>query len=91
MIFVIYLLIINVSAFILFWIDKSNMKKRKQPVSSARLILLAVLGGSVGTLLGMFVFRHKTKEKKFCYTVSIFTVLWCAVWFFVYIRIIILS
>ena len=28
------------------------------------------------------IFRHKTKEKKFCYTVSIFTVLWCAVWFF---------
>lgn len=78
MILVIYLFIINLLAFAVYWIDKWKLKNGKQQISQARLILLAVLGGALGSLLGILVFRHKTSEKKFCNTVTVFTVLWCA-------------
>lgn len=78
MILVIYLLAINISAFILYWMDKRKMKKGKQQIPHALLIFLAVFGGAVGALLGMLLFRHKIRERKFRYTVPIFTVLWCA-------------
>lgn len=60
-----YLLIINAVGFVLMHIDKQKAKKRKYRIPEATLMGCAALGGSVGTWLGMQVFRHKTKHKKF--------------------------
>ena len=58
----IYFLIINVAGFFLMGIDKLRAKKQVWRVPEKTLFLIAVLGGSVGTNVGMYVFRHKTKH-----------------------------
>lgn len=60
-----YLLGINLLTFFVYGIDKWKAKRNKWRVPEATLLMLAALGGSVGALLGMFVFHHKTKHKKF--------------------------
>ena len=62
-----YLLAINVVTFILYGIDKYKAKKAKWRISEATLLLLAVLGGSIGAWMGMKVWHHKTMHKKFKY------------------------
>ena len=64
-----YLLIclaaVNVASFAAMGIDKAKAKAGAWRVPEATLFLLAVLGGSVGGILGMQLFRHKTKHKTF--------------------------
>ena len=62
-----YLLAINAVTFIVYGIDKYKAKKAKWRISEATLLLLAVLGGSVGAWMGMKVWHHKTMHKKFKY------------------------
>lgn len=64
-----YLLIclaaVNVAAFAAMGIDKARAKAGAWRIPEATLFLLAVLGGSVGGILGMQMFRHKTRHKTF--------------------------
>ena len=62
-----YLLAINAVTFIVYGIDKYKAKKTKWRISEATLLLLAVLGGSIGAWIGMKVWHHKTMHKKFKY------------------------
>lgn len=62
-----YLLAINAVTFNVYGIDKYKAKKAKWRISEATLLLLAVLGGSVGAWVGMKVWHHKTMHKKFKY------------------------
>ena len=62
-----YLLAINAIAFIVYGIDKYKAKKAKWRIPEATLLLLAVLGGSIGAWMGMKVWHHKTMHKKFKY------------------------
>ena len=59
------LLTLNLLTFIIYGIDKFKAKKAKWRISEATLILLAVIGGSIGAWLGLQVWRHKTQHKKF--------------------------
>lgn len=62
-----YLLAINAVTFIVYGIDKYKAKKAKWRIPEATLLLLAVLGGSVGAWVGMKAWHHKTMHKKFKY------------------------
>ena len=62
-----YLIAINAVTFIMYGIDKYKAKKAKWRISEATLLLLAVLGGSIGAWMGMKVWHHKTMHKKFKY------------------------
>ena len=62
-----YLIVINVVTFLIYGIDKWRAKKGKWRISEATLLLLAVIGGSIGAWLGMKVWHHKTMHKKFKY------------------------
>ena len=66
---VIYLVIINIVAFCLYGIDKSVAIKQRQRIPNKVLLGIAVIGGSVGALAGMYTFRHKIK--KWYYTVTV--------------------
>lgn len=63
--FLLYLLLINAAAFVLMLVDKVKAKKNRWRISERTLMLSAALGGSVGALLGMYTFRHKTRHIKF--------------------------
>ena len=62
---IIYLCIINIVAFILMGVDKSKAKNNRWRIRESVLFLVAAIGGSVGAILGMLIFRHKTKHKSF--------------------------
>lgn len=60
-----YLIIVNMITFLIYWTDKRRAKKGKWRISEKTLILLACAGGSLGALVSMLLFRHKTKHLKF--------------------------
>lgn len=61
----IYMAILSIWAFASMGYDKNQAKKRRQRVPERNLWLLAILGGGVGSYLGMQVFRHKTRKTGF--------------------------
>ena len=67
--------LLNLITFIIYGIDKFKAKKAKWRISEATLILLAVIGGSIGAWLGLQVWRHKTQHKKFFIGIPLIMVL----------------
>ena len=64
-IFLFYLLIINLIGFLIMLIDKSRAIHKEWRIPEKTLLGISIIGGSIGMLLGMSTFRHKTKHKKF--------------------------
>ena len=62
---VIYLIIINIVGFLAMYIDKQKAKRGKWRIPENTLLIITVLGGGVGTIAGMYTFRHKTQKPKF--------------------------
>ncbi|MGN1003858.1 MAG: DUF1294 domain-containing protein [Oscillospiraceae bacterium] len=60
-----YLIAVNVLAFALMGIDKAKARRGAWRIPEKFLFLAAVIGGSVGALLGMYTFRHKTRHRSF--------------------------
>lgn len=67
--FIAYLLSINVFTFITYGVDKLKAKKNWWRIPEATLLTLAAIGGSVGAIVGMHVWHHKTQHLKFKYGV----------------------
>lgn len=63
--FLLYLLLINALGFLLMLIDKWKAKRGRWRIPEATLMGVAALGGSIGSLLGMYTIRHKTRHLKF--------------------------
>lgn len=83
LIIAVYLILINLITFVVYGVDKSLAIKHKWRISEATLIMLAVIGGSIGAFLGMQVFRHKTKHMKFVIGVPVIIVLQVAIALFI--------
>ena len=66
-----YLTAINVITFVVYGIDTLKAKKGKWRIPEATLLLLAIVGGSIGAWMGMKVWHHKTMHKKFKYGVPL--------------------
>lgn len=64
---VLYLIAVNVLAFILYGLDKKRARNREWRISEKTLIGIAVIGGSIGAILGMHIFHHKTRHWYFRY------------------------
>lgn len=60
-----YLIIINASAFLLMLMDKQKAKRGAWRIPESTLMWVSILGGSIGSLLGMYLCRHKTRHIKF--------------------------
>ena len=61
----IYLIIINLIAFIAMYLDKRKARYGKWRIPEQSLFILALIGGSIGAIIGMYTFRHKTKKYRF--------------------------
>ena len=62
LIILIYLAAVNLFGLIIMGVDKSRAKRRKWRIPEATLFLVAIIGGSIGSIAGMYLFRHKTKH-----------------------------
>ena len=63
--FIIYLIAINLIGVLIMYIDKRKAKYGRWRIPEKTLIIIALLGGSIGCLIGMYTFRHKTQKLKF--------------------------
>ena len=59
---IIYLIVINLVAFLAMYMDKRKAKYGKWRIPEQSLFILALIGGSIGAIAGMYTFRHKTKK-----------------------------
>ncbi len=64
---IIVLMVLNIVAFCAYGIDKYKARHTRWRISETTLLLLAVMGGSVGAWMGMKFWHHKTMHKKFKY------------------------
>ena len=71
----IYLVVVNLAAFLLYGSDKRRAKRGRWRISEKNLFLAAILGGSIGALVGMRVFRHKTRHWYFRFGIPLILVL----------------
>ncbi len=62
---ILYLITINIIGFLSMYIDKQKAKKGQWRTPEKTLLLIAVMGGSIGSLIGMYTFRHKTQKARF--------------------------
>ncbi len=83
----IYLLVINIAGFLAMGIDKHKAKMGNWRIPENTLFGLCVLGGGVGTIAGMYTFRHKTKKKAF--TIGMPLVLILEILIFIYFKFIV--
>ncbi len=63
--FIIYLIIINIVGFLIMFIDKRKAEKGKWRIPEKTLFIITALGGGIGTIAGMYTFRHKTQKPEF--------------------------
>lgn len=61
----VWLIFTNLVGFIQMYMDKRRAQKGKWRIPEKQLFLVAAIGGSIGSIIGMQVFRHKTKHKSF--------------------------
>ncbi|MBQ8223153.1 MAG: DUF1294 domain-containing protein [Bacteroidales bacterium] len=70
-----YFVLINIGNFLLFAIDKHLAKKNKERIPETTMILLSAMGGALGGLCSMYIFRHKTKQAKFYILLPLFLIM----------------
>lgn len=75
---IVYFIVINMIAFVLYGIDKAKAEKGKWRISENTLIAAAALGGCIGAIAGMRFFHHKTRKKKFSIGLPVIFVIWIA-------------
>ena len=78
-----YLLVTNLLGFILMGIDKRKARKRLWRIPEATLFIIALIGGSIGSLAGMYFFHHKTRHWYFVYGMPF--ILICKIALFIFV------
>lgn len=70
-----YFIIINIIGFLIMWLDKRKARKGKWRIPESTLFLITALGGGIGTIAGMYTFRHKTQKLNFVIGFPFITIL----------------
>lgn len=83
-ILIVYLIIINISAFIIFGIDKRRAVKKRWRIAESTLFLLALIGGIIGAEAGMYIFHHKTRHLHFVIGIPLIFIFQVVIAFFIW-------
>ena len=70
-----YLLSINIFGFFIMWLDKRKARKGAWRIPEKTLFIVTALGGGIGTIAGMYTFRHKTQKLNFVIGFPFITIL----------------
>ena len=70
-----YLLAVNITSLLFYGIDKYKAKTGRWRISEATLLLMAVIGGSIGAWVGMRIWHHKTMHKMFKYGIPLILIM----------------
>lgn len=82
----IYIAATSIISFLMFGIDKIKAKRHHWRIPESVLLISAGIGGSIGALLGMYLFRHKTQHKKFTIGVPLIIVLQIIIGFVIFCK-----
>ena len=69
----IYLIVVNIIGFLIMLIDKKKAEKGKWRIQEKTIFIVTLLGGGIGTISGMYIFRHKTKKLQFTVGLPVIT------------------
>ncbi len=72
---VIYFIVINLFGFFIMWLDKRKAKRGAWRIPEKTLFIVTALGGGIGTIAGMYTFRHKTQNIQFVIGFPFITIL----------------
>lgn len=72
---IIYFIMINIIGFLIMFIDKQKAKKGAWRIPEKTLFIITALGGGIGTVAGMYTFRHKTQKLQFIVGLPLITIL----------------
>ncbi len=72
---IIYFIVINLIGFFIMWLDKQKAKKGAWRIPEKTLFIITALGGGIGTIAGMYTFRHKTQKLGFVIGFPFITIL----------------
>lgn len=72
---IIYLISINIIGFLIMWLDKRKAIKGRWRIPEKTLFIITAIGGGIGTIAGMYTFRHKTKKLNFIIGLPLITIL----------------
>ena len=72
---IIYFIVINLFGFFIMWLDKRKAKKGAWRIPEKTLFIVTALGGGIGTIAGMYTFRHKTQKLNFVIGFPFITIL----------------
>ncbi len=77
-IFIVFLLLVNLVGFIVVWADKRKAMKNKWRISEKTIYAVAFVGGGLGVVLGMKQLRHKTQKQMYLLTkmILMFNIVW---------------
>lgn len=81
---IIYIVVINLIAFLAMYLDKRKARYGKWRIPEQTLFVLALIGGSIGAIAGMYTFRHKTKKLRFSIGFPVILVMQIILIFMVY-------
>ena len=79
-----YLFVLNFIGIIVYGIDKFKASKALTRTRESILLFIGFLGGCLGSLIGMIIFKHKTKKKKFWFLNLLFILMWCYIIYMFY-------
>ena len=71
----IYLIVVNIIGFLIMLIDKKKAEKGKWRIQEKTIFIVTLLGGGIGTISVMYIFRHKTKKLQFTVGLPVITIL----------------
>lgn len=80
-----YLMMINLVGFTAMFLDKRKARKGAFRIPESTLFTIAFMGGSLGSLIGMYTFRHKTRHRSFTVGMPLLLLLQLLVLFFLYL------
>ena len=72
---IIYLIVINIIGFLIMFIDKQKAKRGAWRIPEKTIFIITALGGGIGTIAGMYLFRHKTQKLNFIIGLPLITIL----------------
>lgn len=84
-IIIIYLILINITGFAVMGIDKWKARKQAWRIPEKTLFLISILGGSIGSIAGMYTFHHKTKHWYFVIGMPLILIVQATVSCYIYI------
>lgn len=72
---ILYFICINIFGFFIMWLDKRKAKKGAWRIPEKTLFIITALGGGIGTIAGMYTFKHKTQKIQFVIGLPFITIL----------------